>query len=128
MKVRHRLAVLYSGLVIANGVAWAWAFAAFGGNALLMGTSLLAYGLRLRPLLRLVTRSWHLYPLGVLFGIGFDVAGEVAVLGLSAGEAARGLPVATVLVFPALFAAAMALADTLDGTLMIGVYGWALEA
>ena len=80
-----------------------------------------------RPLLALVTRSWHLYPLGVLFGLGFDVAGEVAVLGLSAGEAAKGLPLLTVLVFPALFTAAMAFADTLDGTLMIGVYGWALE-
>jgi high-affinity nickel-transport protein len=78
-----------------------------------------------RPLFRLVTRSWHMAPLGFLFGLGFDTATEVAILGLSAGQAASGLSVATVLIFPLLFAAGMALIDTADGALMMGAYQWA---
>lgn len=78
-----------------------------------------------RPLFRLVTRSWHMAPLGFLFGLGFDTATEVAILGLSAGQAASGLSIATVLIFPLLFAAGMALIDTADGALMMGAYQWA---
>lgn len=78
-----------------------------------------------RPLFRLVTRSWHMAPLGFLFGLGFDTATEVAILGLSAGQAANGLSLATVLIFPLLFAAGMALVDTADGALMMGAYQWA---
>ena len=78
-----------------------------------------------RPLFRLVTRSWHMAPLGFLFGLGFDTATEVAILGLSAGQAASGLSIATVLIFPLLFAAGMALIDTVDGALMMGAYQWA---
>ena len=78
-----------------------------------------------RPLFRLVTRSWHMAPLGFLFGLGFDTATEVAILGLSAGQAANGLSIATVLIFPLLFAAGMALIDTADGALMMGAYQWA---
>jgi len=78
-----------------------------------------------RPLFRLVSRSWHMAPLGFLFGLGFDTATEVAILGLSASQAAHGLSVATVLIFPLLFACGMALIDTLDGVLMLGAYEWA---
>ena len=78
-----------------------------------------------RPLFRLVRRSWHMAPLGFLFGLGFDTATEVAILGLSANQASEGLSVDTVLIFPLLFAAGMALIDTLDGVLMLGAYEWA---
>lgn len=80
----------------------------------------------LRPVLRLVGRAWHMYPLGFLFGLGFDTASEIGLLSLSATEAARGASLAHVLVFPALFAAAMATVDTADSMLMVGAYRWAL--
>ncbi len=80
----------------------------------------------LRPVLRLVDRAWHMYPLGFLFGLGFDTASEIGLLSLSATEAARGASLAHVLVFPALFAAAMATVDTADSMLMVGAYRWAL--
>ncbi len=76
-------------------------------------------------LFRLVGRSWHMYPLGVLFGLGFDTATEIGLLGISATEAARGLSLWSILVFPALFAAAMSLADTTDGIVVAGAYNWA---
>jgi nickel/cobalt transporter (NiCoT) family protein len=79
----------------------------------------------LRRFFRLIERSWHMYPLGVLFGLGFDTATEVGLLGISATQAAQGLPVWSILVFPALFTAGMSLADTTDGVLMLGAYGWA---
>ncbi|MGJ4930393.1 HoxN/HupN/NixA family nickel/cobalt transporter [Bradyrhizobium sp. HKCCYLS2038] len=80
----------------------------------------------LRPLLRIISRAWHMYPLGFLFGLGFDTASEIGLLSLSATEAARGASLAHVLVFPALFAAAMATVDTADSMLMVGAYRWAL--
>jgi high-affinity nickel-transport protein len=78
-----------------------------------------------RPLFRLVTRSWHMYPIGFLFGLGFDTATEVALFGSSAAQAAHGMSLATILIFPALFTAGMCLVDTADGVLMLGAYGWA---
>lgn len=78
------------------------------------------------PVFRLISRSAHMYPVGFLFGLGFDTATEIAVLGISATEAAKGLDPVLILLFPALFAAGMALIDTLDSTLMVGAYGWAL--
>lgn len=78
-----------------------------------------------RPLFALITRPWHMMLLGFLFGLGFDTATEVALLGLSATQAANGLPFWAVLAFPALFASAMALVDTADGALMLNAYGWA---
>jgi nickel/cobalt transporter (NiCoT) family protein len=78
-----------------------------------------------RPMFALIRRSWHMYPLGILFGLGFDTATEIGVLGLSASEATRGLSLWSVLVFPALFAAGMSLVDTTDNVLMLGAYGWA---
>jgi high-affinity nickel-transport protein len=79
----------------------------------------------LGPLFRLVTKARHTYPLGLLFGLGFDTATEIGLLGISATEAARGVSLAHVLVFPALFTAGMALVDTVDSTLMVGAYRWA---
>ncbi len=78
-----------------------------------------------RPMFRMVRRNWHMYPLGFLFGLGFDTATEVGLLGISAGQIAHGMPIRSMLVFPALFTAGMSLVDTADGILMLGVYGWA---
>ena len=78
-----------------------------------------------RPVFKLIRKSWHMYPLGFLFGLGFDTATEVALLAISATEASKGLSVWSVLVFPALFTAGMSLVDTTDGILMLGAYGWA---
>jgi len=78
-----------------------------------------------RPMFRLVQRSWHMYPLGFLFGLGFDTATEIGLLGIAAAEATRGLPAWSIMVFPALFTAGMSLIDTTDGVLMLGAYGWA---
>ena len=78
-----------------------------------------------RGLFRLVNASWQMYPIGVLFGLGFDTASEIGLLGLSATAASKGLPVWSIMLFPALFAAGMSLIDTIDGVLMLGAYGWA---
>jgi nickel/cobalt transporter (NiCoT) family protein len=78
-----------------------------------------------RPLFAVVTRSWHLYPVGLLFGLGFDTATEIGLLSIAASEAAGGLSPWHALVFPALFTASMALVDTADSALMVGAYGWA---
>jgi high-affinity nickel-transport protein len=77
-----------------------------------------------RPVLRLVSRSWHLFPVGVLFALGFETASEISLFGLSA-QASYETSTWSVLVFPALFAAGMTLVDTADGVLMLGAYGWA---
>ena len=66
-----------------------------------------------------------MYPLGFLFGLGFDTATEIGLLSISAAEAARGASLSHVLVFPALFTAGMALVDTADSTLMVSAYRWA---
>ncbi len=92
-------------------------------NMLLAGRGFLA---RIyRPLFRVIGKSWHMYPLGVLFGLGFDTATEVGLLGISAAEASKDLPIWSILVFPALFTAGMSLIDTTDSIVMLGAYGWA---
>ena len=78
-----------------------------------------------RPMLRAISKSWHMYPLGLLFGLGFDTASEVALLGLAATSGANHVPIGFILVLPALFAAGMSLVDATDGVLMLGAYGWA---
>jgi high-affinity nickel-transport protein len=78
-----------------------------------------------RPMFNLIRSSWHMYPLGLLFGLGFDTATEIGLLGLSAAEASKGLSLWSVLVFPVLFAAGMSLIDSTDNVLMLGAYGWA---
>lgn len=80
----------------------------------------------LRPLFRMISQSWHMMPLGFLFGLGFDTATEVAMFSLSAAQASKGAAIETILVFPLLFAAGMALVDTADGVVMLGAYEWAL--
>jgi high-affinity nickel-transport protein len=80
----------------------------------------------LRPLFRVVTRSWHMFAVGLLFGLGFDTATEIGLLGIAASEAAHGLSLWATLVFPALFTAGMCLIDATDSVLMVGAYGWAL--
>jgi nickel/cobalt transporter (NiCoT) family protein len=78
-----------------------------------------------RPMFSLIGCSWHMYPLGFLFGLGFDTATEIGLLGISAAQASQGMPVSSILVFPALFTAGMSLVDTTDNILMLGAYGWA---
>ena len=78
-----------------------------------------------RPFFRLIRKSWHMYPLGFLFGLGFDTATEIGLLGITAAEATKGLPVWSILIFPLLFTAGMSLVDTTDGVLMLAAYGWA---
>jgi high-affinity nickel-transport protein len=77
-------------------------------------------------LTRLVRKPWHMYPLGVLFGLGFDTATEIALLVLAAGASFSGLPFYAILCLPVLFAAGMALLDTIDGAFMGFAYDWAL--
>jgi high-affinity nickel-transport protein len=79
----------------------------------------------LTPVFRIVSRSWHMYPLGLLFGLGFDTATEIGLLGISATEASHGLPIWSIMAFPALFTAGMSLVDTAESLLMMGAYGWA---
>jgi len=76
---------------------------------------------------RAITKSWHMYPLGILFGLGFDTATEVGLLALSAGAATHQTPVLAVLSLPLLFAAGMSLLDTADGALMSHAYEWAFS-
>lgn len=247
--LKSRIALLFAGLIAANLAAWAWAFAAFGGNPVLFGTAVLAYGFGLRhaldadhiaaidnvtrklmqegrhafatgfwfalghstvvvlaslfvalgasvlsedyegyreaggtigvivsamflvaiaianmfslsgiwrafrqarqsgtygeedletflyhrgflgrlfrPLLALIRSSWQMYPLGFLFGLGFDTATEIGVLGIAAAQGSQGLTLSSLLIFPALFTAGMALVDTADSVLMARAYGWA---
>ncbi len=78
-----------------------------------------------RPLFALVSKPWHLYPVGFLFGLGFDTATEIGLFGLAGAEAAHGAPFRVIVIFPLLFAAGMTLVDTLDGIMMLGAYGWA---
>ena len=72
-----------------------------------------------------IQHSWQLYPLGLLFGLGFDTASEVALLAMTAGAAAGNLPIPAVLCLPVLFAAGMCVMDTTDGVLMSKAYNWA---
>ncbi len=80
-----------------------------------------------RATFRLVSKSWHMYLVGFLFGLGFDTATEIGVLGISAAGASNGMSVWSILVFPALFTSGMALIDTLDNMVMVGAYGWAFS-
>ncbi len=124
------LAIAIANLVILRAVWCSFREVRRGGslnedalNLLLAGRGLLA---RLfRPLFRAITQTWHMYPLGLLFGLGFDTATEVGLLGISATQAAHGMSPWQAMVFPALFTAGMALVDTTDSVLMVGAYGWA---
>jgi high-affinity nickel-transport protein len=76
-------------------------------------------------LFRVINHSWQMYPIGFLFGLGFDTASEVAFLAISAGAAANGLPITVVIALPLIFAAGMSLMDTADGAFMAKAYSWA---
>ncbi len=92
-------------------------------DSLLANRGLLARSVK--PAFRMITQSWHMYPLGLLFGLGFDTATEIGLLGISATEASHGLPIWSILAFPALFTAGMSLVDSAESLLMMGAYGWA---
>ena len=79
----------------------------------------------LNGLTKSVRKPWHIYPIGVLFGLGFDTATEIGLLVLAGGAAAFNLPFYAILVLPILFAAGMCLMDTSDGVFMNAAYGWA---
>ena len=79
-------------------------------------------------LFKAITSSWQLYPIGFLFGLGFDTASEVALLAISAGAAAQGIPFLAVVSLPLIFAAGMSLADTTDGAFMSKAYSWAFAS
>jgi high-affinity nickel-transport protein len=94
-------------------------------------TELVAGGFMTRlfgRMFRLVDKSWHMYPIGFLFGLGFDTASEVALLAISAGAAAQGLPFTAVISLPLIFAAGMSLMDTTDGAFMSKAYSWAFAS
>jgi high-affinity nickel-transport protein len=74
---------------------------------------------------KVINHSWQMYPLGLLFGLGFDTASEVGLLAMTAGASAGNLPVPAVLSLPILFAAGMSVMDTTDGVLMSKAYNWA---
>jgi high-affinity nickel-transport protein len=80
-----------------------------------------------RRFTRAITKPWQMYPLGALFGLGFDTATEVALLFLAAAGAGAGLPFYAILCLPILFAAGMSLLDTIDGSFMNFAYGWAFS-
>lgn len=79
------------------------------------------------PLYRFISKSWHVYPLGFLFGLGFDTATEVALLAISANTASQAMPFSAILSLPILFAAGMTLMDTADGVFMTTAYNWAFS-
>ena len=79
------------------------------------------------PLFKFVTRSWHVYPIGLLFGLGFDTATEVSLLAIGAGAASNGLPLYAIVALPILFAAGMSLMDSADGAFMAQAYSWAFS-
>ena len=116
--------------VILRGIWAAFTAARRGGriseadlDALLAGRGI--FTRIFRPMFSIVTRSWHMYPIGFLFGLGFDTATEIGVLGISATQAAQGMSIWSIMVFPALFTAGMSLMDTADSMLMVRAYGWA---
>jgi nickel/cobalt transporter (NiCoT) family protein len=121
------LGIAFINLIILRGVWKTFQEARRNGGAdkpeTLLGSGFL--GRLFRPLFRMLAHPWQMYPIGLLFGLGFDTATEVAILGISAAAAAKGLSMQAMAVFPVLFTAAMTLVDTTDGIVMVGAYGWA---
>jgi high-affinity nickel-transport protein len=124
------LAIAIINLVILRGVWRSFRRARRGEpvaeqelNLLLSGRGFLAR--IFRPLFRMVSRSWQMFPIGFLFGLGFDTATEISLFTVAASQASGGMTFATVMIFPALFTAGMTLVDTTDSVLMVGAYGWA---
>lgn len=106
------------------------AFRALGGrdDARAMEERLLERGVLTRwfsGVFKFVSKPWHMYPIGVLFGLGFDTATEIGLLTTAAVATTQAMPLLAVLSLPVVFAAGMSLLDTADGVLMCGAYGWA---
>jgi len=116
-------------LVALVGIARVWRDARGGGmNEEALEQALNSRGLftrLLRPIMKRITRPGQMYPVGLLFGLGFDTATEISLLVLAGAGAATGLPWYAVMVLPVLFAAGMSLCDTLDGAFMHAAYEWA---
>lgn len=125
------LALAFINLIVLLDAVKAWRSMQAGNSTAAAGASNADYldgGLLsriLRPVLKTVGNSWSMYVVGLLFGLGFDTASEVALLGISASTDVSGMPVAVLLLIPLSFTAGMSLIDTLDGVLMLGAYGWA---
>lgn len=81
----------------------------------------------LKPFFKCINRSWQMYPVGFLFGLGFDTATEIALIALSASTAQSGIPTLGIIALPVLFAAGMNLMDTTDSVMMSGAYTWAFD-
>lgn len=109
-----------------DGVAGADAAGGAGGTGDGPGRPTGALTRLLGPALRRVTRPWHMYPVGLLFGLGFDTATEVSLLILAAGGAASGTPWWVTMLLPLAFTAGMSLMDSADGVFMSRAYRWAL--
>lgn len=75
-----------------------------------------------KKMFKLIDRPWKMYPLGVMFGLGFDTSSEVALLGIASIQGAKGTSIWLILIFPVLFTAGMCLLDTVDGALMMALY------
>jgi len=126
------LLVAALNLVVLTGIIGLWRRMSHGGldpdelDVLLLDRGLMnrLLGRRLRGLIR---SSWHMYPVGILFGLGLETASEITLLALSAGAAAHGasVPISAVLSLPLLFAAGMSAFDTADSILMMRLYSWA---
>jgi nickel/cobalt transporter (NiCoT) family protein len=124
------LAIAVVNLVILRGVWRSFRRARRGEpveeqelDALLSGRGFLAR--IFRPLFRMVSRSSQMFPIGFLFGLGFDTATEISLFTVAASQASGGMTFGTIMIFPALFTAGMTLVDTTDSVLMVGAYGWA---
>ncbi len=79
-----------------------------------------------RPLFKVISKPWHIYPVGVLFGLGFDTASEIALIAISVGiGVSTSIPLYYVLILPLLFTCGMVTVDTADGVAMRMAYGWA---
>jgi high-affinity nickel-transport protein len=126
-------ALFLFGIAIANILVWISVYRTFqtvknGGRFVEENLDLALakrglLGRLFRRFFRMIERSWQMFPLSVLFGLGFDTATEVGLLGISATQVSQGLSVWSILVFPALFTAGMTLIDTTDSILMLGAYG-----
>jgi high-affinity nickel-transport protein len=124
------LAIAITNLVILRGVWRSFRKARRGEpvaeqelDLLLSGRGFLAR--IFRPLFRMVSRSRQMFPIGFLFGLGFDTATEISLFTVAASQASGGMTFGTVMIFPALFTAGMTLVDMTDSVMMVGAYGWA---
>src|SRR5436309_3206149 len=118
-----RLGGMVAAVVGLHVLGWVMLVAALGGHYQISKTTV--FGVGTGPLARRVDTPWKIYPIGFLFGLGFDTATEIALLVLAGTAVAGGLPFYAILSLPILFAAGMSLFDTADGCFMNFAYDWA---